>query len=90
MNINKELLFDKSKIIENANTALEKNLLFLTDFIAPLSKGGPNDFYSNGDYWWPNPETSNGLPYLAKYLFIKLPTISDVFHVSAYLIIDSS
>jgi len=24
----------------------------------------PHDFYSNGDYWWPNPKTTNGLPYV--------------------------
>src|SRR6185436_2083155 len=27
---------------------------------------GANDFYSNGDYWWPNPNTTNGLPYVQR------------------------
>jgi len=31
-----------------------------------LSDGGANDFYSNGDYWWPNPNTTNGLPYVQR------------------------
>ena len=31
-----------------------------------MSEGGPNDFYSNGDYWWPNPDTTNGLPYVQR------------------------
>ena len=29
-----------------------------------MSEGGPNDFYSNGDYWWPDPAKTNGLPYI--------------------------
>ena len=31
-----------------------------------MSDGGPHDFYSNGDYWWPNPNTTNGLPYVQR------------------------
>ncbi|MEI7854712.1 MAG: alginate lyase family protein [Planctomycetota bacterium] len=30
------------------------------------ARGGINDFYSNGDYWWPNPKKPNGLPYIKK------------------------
>ena len=30
------------------------------------SEGDPHDFYSNGDYWWPNPNTTNGLPYVQR------------------------
>lgn len=29
-------------------------------------EGGPNDFYSNGDYWWPNPEAADGLSYVRR------------------------
>jgi hypothetical protein len=29
------------------------------------SAGGKNDFYSEGDYWWPNPEDPNG-PYIRR------------------------
>lgn len=28
--------------------------------------GGPHDYYSNGDYWWPNPDTEEGLPYIQR------------------------
>jgi hypothetical protein len=38
----------------------------ITRYRAKLSEGGPNDFYSNGDYWWPNPDTTNGLPYVQR------------------------
>ena len=33
---------------------------------AKLSEGGPNDFYSNGDYWWPDPSKPGGLPYIKR------------------------
>lgn len=26
----------------------------------------PGDFYSMGDYWWPNPASTNGLPYVRR------------------------
>ena len=29
-------------------------------------KGDKHDFYSLGTYWWPNPNTSSGLPYVRK------------------------
>jgi hypothetical protein len=31
-----------------------------------LSQGGPNDFYSNADYLWPDPNKTNGLPYITR------------------------
>src|SRR3954465_13909924 len=31
----------------------------------PRSAGGPHDFFSEGDYWWPNPADPTG-PYIQK------------------------
>ena len=31
-----------------------------------MSEGGPNDFYSNGDYWRPDPAKPDGLPYIQR------------------------
>ena len=31
-----------------------------------MSEGGPHDFYSNGDYWWPDPSKPDGLPYIQR------------------------
>lgn len=50
--------------IEQANGMLNAPNVFLTDFIAPLSPGDRHDYYSNGDYWWPNPDKPDGLPYI--------------------------
>jgi len=38
----------------------------ITRFRASLSEGGPNDFYSNGDYWWPDPAQPDGLPFIRR------------------------
>src|ERR1700744_5912961 len=55
---------DRERILQAASHALEQAPLTITSFHAKYSDGGPNDFYSNGDYWWPNPKTTNGLPYV--------------------------
>jgi hypothetical protein len=57
---------DRQRVLAAANAALSEKPITITDFHAKLSEGGPNDFYSNGDYWWPNPNTTNGLPYVQR------------------------
>lgn len=38
----------------------------ITSVIAKMSEGSRNDFYSNGDYWWPDPSKEDGLPYIRR------------------------
>jgi hypothetical protein len=57
---------DHDRILAAAATAMTLAPVTITAFHAKLSDGGPNDFYSNGDYWWPNPNTTNGLPYVQR------------------------
>jgi hypothetical protein len=57
---------DHERILKAANQAMLVEPITITKFRAKLSEGGPNDFYSNGDYWWPNPKTTNGLPYVKR------------------------
>ena len=57
---------DHDRILKAADAALGQEPVTITAFHAKLSDGGPNDFYSNGDYWWPNPNTTNGLPYVQR------------------------
>ena len=57
---------DRERILKAAAAALALEPITITTFRAKLSEGGPNDFYSNGDYWWPNPNTTNGLPYVQR------------------------
>lgn len=49
-----------------AEEALAVAPMHITDHIAPLSEGGPHDYYSNGDYWWPDPTKPDGLPYIQR------------------------
>ena len=48
--------------LQKAEQALRGKHQFITDHPAPLSEGGPHDYYSNADYWWPNPDTPDGMP----------------------------
>lgn len=57
---------DKAWIVAKGKQALAAKPRFITDFPAAMSPGGPHDYYSNGDYWWPNPDTPDGLPYIRR------------------------
>ncbi|MBP5639754.1 MAG: alginate lyase family protein [Victivallales bacterium] len=48
-----------------ASLWLTRPVPVLKDAIAEHSMGGPNDFYSEGDYWWPNPVEPDG-PYIRR------------------------
>jgi hypothetical protein len=57
---------DHDRILKLAQNALAVEPVTITQYRAKLSEGGPNDFYSNGDYWWPDPTKTNGLPYIRR------------------------
>ncbi|MCU6708231.1 alginate lyase family protein [Paenibacillus sp. J5C_2022] len=57
---------DCDRIIAKAERSMAAPLLSITDYAAEMSEGGQCDYYSNGDYWWPNPDTPDGLPYIRK------------------------
>lgn len=38
----------------------------ITQIRSARSAGGPNDFYSEGDYWWPDHKQPSGKPYIQK------------------------
>ena len=57
---------DHERILKAAKAALAMQPVSITQFRAKLSEGGPNDFYSNGDYWWPDPTKPDGLPYIQR------------------------
>jgi hypothetical protein len=57
---------DRARILRLAADALKLTPPAITDHRATNSQGGPHDFYSNGDYYWPNPATTNGLPYVGR------------------------
>jgi hypothetical protein len=52
-------------IMLNAQWAMQQNPQTITDFVSERSAGGIHDFYSEGDYWWQNPEDPDG-PYIRR------------------------
>jgi len=51
--------------IQRANKMLSEKPLTVTSSSCKRSKGGIHDYYSEGDYWWPDPATPNE-PYILK------------------------
>jgi len=57
---------DHDRILTAANKALTEKPITITAYHSDRSKAGPHDYFSQSDYWWPNPDTKNGLPYIRK------------------------
>lgn len=47
-------------IMKAARKNLKESPVTITSYPASRSAGGIHDFYSEGDYWWPNPKDPNG------------------------------
>ena len=56
---------DRQRIIEAADRYLAEDPVTVTAQQCERSMGGIHDFYSEGDYWWPDPENPDG-PYIRK------------------------
>ena len=57
---NKVIKILKINILENANWALSQDPVTVTAAHCERSAGGIHDYFSEGDYWWPNPADLNG------------------------------
>jgi hypothetical protein len=57
---------DLSWSLQKAEAALSERAYSVTDEISPMGIDHIHDFYSNGDYWWPDPEKTDGLPYIRR------------------------
>lgn len=55
----------KDLIVSNAAWAMEQEPETVTAYLCDRSAGGSHDFYSEGDYWWPNPEGEDK-PYIRR------------------------
>jgi hypothetical protein len=58
----KELVIESLKETEiaRAKAFLHSVPITVSDSFCERSAGGKNDFYSEGDYWWPNPDNPGG------------------------------
>ncbi|MCT9623451.1 alginate lyase, partial [Curtobacterium sp. C2H10] len=53
-----------SALFNKADLALKHPLLSVMDKTLVAASGNKHDYYSFPPYWWPNPETKDGLPYI--------------------------
>jgi len=56
---------DEAGIISDADKYLKEEPVTITSFTSARSAGGIHDYYSEGDYWWPDPGNPDG-PYIRK------------------------
>ena len=51
---------EKPRVLRKANNYLGENPQTVTASYCERSSGGRHDYYSEGDYWWPDPENPDG------------------------------
>ena len=58
-------VFDRARVLKAADQYLSEQPITITASHSPRSAGGLHDFFSEADYWWPDPKDPNG-PYLQR------------------------
>ena len=56
---------DRARVLKAANQYLKEQPITITASSSPRSTGGIHDFFSEGDYWWPDPANPDG-PYIQR------------------------
>ena len=56
---------DRQRILTHAAMYLKEDPVTVTSASSPRSAGGKHDFFSEGDYWWPDPQNPDG-PYIQR------------------------
>src|SRR5436309_491979 len=67
---------DRTRILAAANRYLSEQPLTVTSSHSQRSKGGPHDYFSEGDYWWPDEKNPNG-PYIRRDGFTNPANFDD-------------
>ena len=57
--------FDRSRVLADARQFLNRQPATPVASRSPRSAGGPHDFFSEGDYWWPDPNNP-AAPYVRR------------------------
>ncbi len=60
-----QLESERERVLRKADAALQKEPVTLTSATCARSAGGRHDYYSEGDYWWPDPANPEG-PYIRR------------------------
>ncbi|MEM9246965.1 MAG: alginate lyase family protein [Cyanobacteria bacterium P01_F01_bin.153] len=53
-----------TRLLDGAEKSLKNPLYSVVDKTTLPPSGDPHDYWHPAPYWWPNPETDNGLPYI--------------------------
>jgi hypothetical protein len=56
---------EQQRLMPAADAFLKEAPITITAFRSPRSAGGPHDFFSEADYWWPDPQNPDG-PYIQR------------------------
>ena len=56
---------ERTRVLSAADMYLHERPITITEFPAARSTGGLHDFFSEGDYWWPDPKDPNA-PYIRR------------------------
>ena len=56
---------ERARVLAAANRYLKEGPVTVTASKSPRSAGGVHDYFSEGDYWWPDPENPHG-PYIQR------------------------
>jgi len=56
---------ERERVLRAATAYLKEAPITITAASSPRSAGGRHDFFSEADYWWPDPENPNG-PYMQR------------------------
>src|SRR5882724_11009612 len=51
---------ERRRVLRAANQYLHEPPITLTAYKSVRSAGGPHDYFSEGDYWWPDPANPDG------------------------------
>jgi hypothetical protein len=58
-------VLDRARVLRLADAYLRDAPVTITASSSPRSAGGKHDFFSEGDYWWPDPANPDG-PYIQR------------------------
>jgi Alginate lyase len=67
---------DRARILAAANRYLSEQPITVTSSHSERSKGGPHDYFSEGDYWWPDETIPKG-PYIRRDGFTNPANFDD-------------
>ncbi|WP_313586168.1 alginate lyase family protein [Aquidulcibacter sp.] len=60
-----DVSLDRVRSLRNGRIHLAAQPQTITSFVSPTSPGGVHDYYSQGDYWWPDP-ANPAAPYIRR------------------------